>query len=244
MKITYDSQTIDFFNFDIPGKIIISLSGGLDSASAFFLICTHFPQIEIIPYNARDVNAPLDAIAAANIVKWMQKTFPNVVIHDLEIHNFNDRDESFVSNAACDEAVKTVPRYKHFNRIQVSKVLQLNATASLLRNTYPNTMVLDGMTLNPPINQMDELGFSHLAERRRNRSESGEIIPQRGAHIYRPYANVDKKFIADIYFKHNLMDSLFPLTRSCIGTADITDNFTRECNTCFWCYEKKWAFNL
>jgi hypothetical protein len=58
------------------------------------------------------------------------------------------------------------------------------------------------------------------------------------------YANVDKKFVAGVYKENGLMDTLFPLTGSCVGTAKQTDNFTKECRQCFWCHEKKWAFDL
>ena len=46
------------------------------------------------------------------------------------------------------------------------------------------------------------------------------------------------------YKENNLMDTLFPITRSCVGTAKQTRNFTVECHQCFWCHEKKWAFDL
>ena len=40
------------------------------------------------------------------------------------------------------------------------------------------------------------------------------------------------------------MKDIFPLTRSCVGVANLTDNYTKNCHQCFWCYEKKWAFDL
>ena len=65
-----------------------------------------------------------------------------------------------------------------------------------------------------------------------------------GYHTYSPFIHVDKKFVADIYRKNNLMEDLYPLTGSCVGTELVTDYFTKECRQCFWCHEKKWAFNL
>ena len=59
---------------------------------------------------------------------------------------------------------------------------------------------------------------------------------------YRPFVNVDKKFVADLYKQFDLMDDLFPLTMSCIGFDYQTNYFTEPCKKCYWCHEKKWAF--
>jgi 7-cyano-7-deazaguanine synthase in queuosine biosynthesis len=61
--------------------------------------------------------------------------------------------------------------------------------------------------------------------------------------ICQPFINVDKRFVADIFKQSEFMlNDIYPLTRSCTGTARWTDNFTRVCGTCFWCYERNWAF--
>ena len=75
MKLTYGEQTIDFYNFTHDNLIVLSLSGGLDSASAAYLTCKHFPEIEIVPICCRDLSAPGDADRAENIVKWFKKNF-------------------------------------------------------------------------------------------------------------------------------------------------------------------------
>lgn len=243
MKLTYHNTTIDFFNFPLPSKAVISLSGGLDSASLAYLTCKHFPQIELVPFCARDENAPKDAEAADDIVKWLQKEFPANKINDILIYNFNDRTESYVSWQKCDKTIRDNKRYKNLNRIQMSKIIQLDDIAENVMNKNHEAMRLDGITRNPPNKYMKRLGFIHLAERRRD--QKGDIRPTVGVRgLYQPYANVDKKFVADIFKQNNLMETLFPLTRSCTGTAKDTDNFTKECNKCFWCYEKKWAFNI
>lgn len=57
-----------------------------------------------------------------------------------------------------------------------------------------------------------------------------------------PFANVDKKFISEMFDFFKITDELFPLTFSCIGTFLETDGFTKPCGGCFWCKEKEWAF--
>ena len=49
---------------------------------------------------------------------------------------------------------------------------------------------------------------------------------------------MQKKAIAAGYEEHDLMDDLFPLTKSCV------DRNKTPCFKCFWCYEKHWAFGM
>lgn len=245
MKITYNNITINFFDFDIPKQLLISLSGGLDSASAMYLTCKHFPQIEIIPFTCRDINAPKDAERANNIVKWMQSEFPHVKIRDTTVTDFNDKNESFLSWEQCDAAIATVERFANLNRTKVSKIIQIRDAAQKMVDNNPRAIRMDGMTRNPSIETMKALGFYKKAERRR---DPGEWRPEHyqglDTYMYQPYNNVDKKFVADIYKQNNLMNTLYLLTGSCVGMTNSTNNFTKECHQCFWCHEKKWAFDL
>lgn len=56
---------------------------------------------------------------------------------------------------------------------------------------------------------------------------------------YKPFFNVDKRTIAQLYKEHDIQDTLFPLTRSCekLGTV------IGHCGDCWWCEERFWAFN-
>ena len=58
--------------------------------------------------------------------------------------------------------------------------------------------------------------------------------------LYQPFVNKDKKTIADIYRQLNLMETLFPVTRSCeqIGKLEYYDH----CGKCWWCEERQWGF--
>ena len=51
--------------------------------------------------------------------------------------------------------------------------------------------------------------------------------------------NMDKKDLALIYKEHNLLSTLFPITRSCVTE---TMNFDAHCGECWWCKERIWAF--
>jgi hypothetical protein len=58
-------------------------------------------------------------------------------------------------------------------------------------------------------------------------------------NIYTPIMNNDKKDIADLYVQHNLMDTLFPITKSCVQD---TSTAYAHCGNCWWCDERQWAF--
>ena len=58
---------------------------------------------------------------------------------------------------------------------------------------------------------------------------------------YKPFVNVNKKFLAGLYEQENIMD-LHNITESCTGFPKDTNWFTEPCKRCFWCYERKWAF--
>lgn len=249
MKLTHGGQTIDLFPIEIPEKVTISLSGGADSASLLYLVSLHFPQIEVIPVTCRDQNAPKDADAAILIVDWIKEQFPINNIKDMQIFDFNDLTEDFITHKEVDRIIKAYPKFKGMRRRQVSKIIQVDTLNYNVMKQNPGAVRLDGMTRNPPTKIMKKQGFYDKAERRRDKElplvqEFRAYQRDSWFNIYQAYINVDKKFVAGVYKDHNLMETLFPLTRSCVGTARQTDNFTKECRQCFWCHERKWAFDL
>ena len=103
---------------------------------------------------------------------------------------------------------------------------------------------ISGMTSNPPNEEMKRLGFYHLSERKRNEDQIGSEIGAKvwGKNTYQPFLVANKLFVKGILEKHNILDEIFPLTGSCTGGVNITKLWTKPCEECFWCYEKKWAF--
>jgi len=54
-----------------------------------------------------------------------------------------------------------------------------------------------------------------------------------------PFGKTDKKEVAKAYNYYNMMDRLYPHTRSC---EDFTDK-VEHCGHCFFCAERMWGFN-
>ena len=56
--------------------------------------------------------------------------------------------------------------------------------------------------------------------------------------IYNPLINYNKQDVFKLYKEFNILDTLFPVTRSCEN-----DNHPgSHCGKCWWCNERKWAF--
>jgi hypothetical protein len=187
--------------------------------------------------------------------------FPKAIIEiGVNPHWATEKDKA---NASKEEHIALIKKYQpksldyyieHFRWLnilltpliitRVTKTLYLDKLKGEMRAKYPNAYLVNGMTRNPPIEEQKKYPVMYqLAETRRNPND--KIRNTRGPkNVYIPFANVDKKFVAAIYKEEKLMKDIFPLTRSCVGVANLTDNYTKNCHQCFWCYEKKWAFDL
>ena len=93
-----------------------------------------------------------------------------------------------------------------------------------------------GETMNPPLDAEDDWNFSG-GGRDPARDGTGETyIP---IVRYSPFRNLNKKAIAELYEHFGVLETLFPLTRSCeIHTLD----FSNHCEHCWFCLERKWGF--
>ena len=57
--------------------------------------------------------------------------------------------------------------------------------------------------------------------------------------FYYPFTNHTKKKIAEVYVYEDVLE-LFHLTRSC----ESPESPNTHCGECWWCQERKWAFNI
>jgi len=126
-------------------------------------------------------------------------------------------------------------------------------------------LVLSGVTSNPIVDEKIymtdndgheiELTDFPLPERLANEDTQNWFasVDGQGVHFdengqspnmfYSPFNKMDKRDIIAIYRRAKIFDSLLPMTRSCEGEAEDTNNFTTECGHCWWCLERQWAIN-
>ena len=262
MKFTYYDQTVDLL-LDLD-RIVVKVSGGLDSASLLFLLCKYFPKIEKHIFTGDDVNHPFDAINAENVVEYIMKKIPNHNIKSHDFMDYDDTDPKILEKMAL--IVKERPEYRDEfpflkkedksvygkNEItneevflgKIAKPYINERNVRIVMKKYNCKRNISGMTSNPPIEEMKRLGFYHLCEKKRNADQIGSEIGAKvwGKNTYQPFLVANKLFVKGILEKHNILDEIFPLTGSCTGGANITKLWTKPCEECFWCHEKKWAF--
>jgi hypothetical protein len=236
MILRYGNQEIDLFGDIQPDRIVLSLSGGLDSTSLFYLISKFFPDVSIIPATAIDAYAKFDAVCAFDTVKWMQKTFPQNDISDVYSFEFDHTDPYWLKKA---DSLSDSATEKSLTQEGTSKNLQMTEGFQRIFKQVNCNFFVTATTANPPDAVMKQRGFFDIAEPSRNEPRNR---PNLRGNLYQPYINVDKKFVAGVYKQHILMEELYPFTSSCVGMPEETDYGQKECGQCFWCQEKKWGF--
>ena len=212
------------------GNILLWVSGGLDSAAGLYLIAKHIKENKlktkiIVATWKRDQNdnprryqnkLPKDwnVTHAKKVMAWVEKKLKLTKTQKFQ-------------HIIVNTPVRTGPRIpgeewlKIYNEYE--KEYKLKDTFGFVtKNPAKSVMIENDMWTR------DRPTYRDSAKRH---------------HNSKPFQNYDKKFIFRIFEEEGLMKNLYPLTRSCEGQADVTKDFTKPCKKCWWCKEKKWAFN-
>jgi 7-cyano-7-deazaguanine synthase in queuosine biosynthesis len=105
---------------------------------------------------------------------------------------------------------------------------------ALITHLYDKKIIdchFTGITKNPPDKSFTSWQSGPVDNR------SGDALPN--SKSFWPLKNIDKKGVCELYLKYNLLDTLFPITRSCEAW---TDDFSYHCGECWWCKEREWGF--
>tara|TARA_B100000212_G_C27333285_1_gene515661 strand:- start:512 stop:1318 length:807 start_codon:yes stop_codon:yes gene_type:complete len=265
LKFTYYDQTVDLLPkkyFSLWPRIVISVSGGLDSAALLFLLCKYFPTIEKHIFTGDDVNHPIDAFNAENVVNYIKKQIPDHNIKSHDFIQFNDRHPEILKEVASlvkEQPQKYKDKFPFIKRSQdgrqekhkytdeemfyakIAKPLLNGRNAFGLMKKYNCEVYLSGMTMNPPNSEMKRLGFFNLSELQRNEDRVSEEMIF-GKINFKPFYLVNKLFVKGVFEHHGILEEIYPLTGSCTGGPTVTKLWTEPCKKCFWCHERKWAF--
>jgi hypothetical protein len=176
---------------------------------------TERPEITIHPITAVNILKPYQLIFSKKVIEFCEKEF-NI---------------KFAEHLYC-EPVMEGPELQ-------------NAQDMLTEGAYKNKIIdchVTGINCNPPSDVCNSFNEAVIGERDFRRDRTEEIkSTMPGPRCYRPFANLDKQGIAELYSHFNLMDTLFPITKSC--ESKTYDWSTPHCGTCWWCHERQWGFN-
>ena len=249
VKLVANDQTVDFFDFDhsMHDNLFISFSAGTDSSLLLYLACTYLSDKRIVCHTGTDTSKdPFVGEYATDIIIWMRKQFPHLEIaHEQYVFNSMDLKWIEIARKEIEEAESKGEGWRFPTVFGHAKAVAAREPKREIRKRYNITMSTHGITRNPPVEVQKEMGFTHVAEPRRNAEHHYDILnpSKSGKNLHvKPFVNIDKRWIAGMYEQLGLMDELFPMTASCIGDNEDSKFYTEPCGKCFWCYEKKWAF--
>jgi len=206
-------------------KIGMKLSGGLDSSLMLYMVCKYIQDenidATIIPITIEKHKVKFHFKFSELVINYCKEKFPNVVFG-------KHQKENQYSNSG----------HNSTQHIYVKKLIK--------------EKIIDchffGGTANPPESVVFKNPEGLILDPPPDRIFTGELIAQtleiNNYFYYRPFINIDKKGIYELYKKFDLMDSLFLLTRSCENESiKKTNNYTTHCkNDCWDCFERKWGF--
>jgi hypothetical protein len=232
----------------------IKLSGGFDSAVMLYLIAktisTYNKNAKILTMTVRRANSTnfseFDRVNsfeyADKIIRWIKEEFPDIIIEE---------------SAKIDADFWWIGEYKDGKKI--SSYLQ---NQELLNNYFvwkyykpafkkKESFHLDtifyasftGTTKNPNTPDIPESLESHRNSKLDPIFDSSLTVSHviHNMEISEPFRNGDKRVTFWLADQLNILDKVLEITRSCEGDRESTDNWTKDCKTCWWCLEREWA---
>lgn len=110
-------------------------------------------------------------------------------------------------------------------------------------------VLFSGITTNPPADVQEKFHWGILRDVENKRGS--DVVKETVRYFVeseaekeyefleiKPFFNIDKRKIAELYTEYDLLKSLFPLTRSCEDRTYLKGH----CGKCWWCEERQWAF--
>jgi hypothetical protein len=188
------------------GPIGIRASGGADSSILLYYLALHHDG-PIYVYNlSEEINEYLEEGHMIRVVDKIRELTSNVNII-----------------------------IKHF-RVPAKSIdilLDITITNSIKDNV---SMLYSGITKRPPP-EIENLFKQDINEPDITNFRDPDLkVPTLYDKTYMPFANLNKKDISDFYTKAGVMDTLFPVTFSCVS------DLRTHCKECWWCEERIWAF--
>jgi 7-cyano-7-deazaguanine synthase in queuosine biosynthesis len=162
----------------------------------------------------------------------------------LNFYTFASKEKKYatvhVTNKVIEKCIELTGNTNVTHHIKYGETQERDIFLSFLKENLKNNvdLIYTGTTNSPLIDDLESFN-SKLKEDIALRRDPSIRKPVFSNGIYSPFINQNKAFIKELYEKHGLLDTLFPITRSC----ESTDLVSGHCEKCWWCEERIWAFN-
>lgn len=170
--------------------------------------------------------------------------YSNVPIHIFSVAAKDKKMRN--TRAAINVIAKCAELTQNYNFVHHIEYVTSQTKENLFKlpNLYFNKNIIDmiytGVTKNPPKHITDNFTLETLENDER---DPDVVRAVSGSNWYIPWTNLNKQDLCSIYTKYNLIESLFPLTRSCEWiNHDWPDPNEGHCGKCWWCEERMWGF--
>ena len=240
MKLKVLDKTIDFFEHSVShrNRIAVGSSIGTDSTIVLYLTALYLPDKKIIPYCIIESQFPKQKENLLKIVDYLRSKLPNKNLTEplFDYVDYNTYGSKWRLKAI--EYPGKFPKMKKGHEGQAKTLANRYYTHKRFVKGDIDYLV-SGTTSNPPIEVLKEIGCDYEEERSNRKTP----IISRGHYL--PFHHIDKRFIAELWKKYDLME-IFNLTISCINCPLYEDYYseTIPCKKCYFCSEKKWAFGM
>ena len=215
-----NNRTVIPYNKDWR-RLLIQVSGGLDSALLLYLTARAFKElnlsVEILPFS---IEIPTKAKNLASARKVIE------VVSGLVGY---EKIAKGIEVVMLEEDCKPPRKDAFFDRL----------LSDMLRNGEVD-FEFSGNTKNPPESARSEFPNDHARQLARDARTSVYNADVSAS----PHAMNDKQGIVYLYQKFGILDSLATHTLSCdMDIAKIEElNLEIPCGRCWWCYERAWGF--
>ncbi len=215
MLIKNSQQDIEIVLPNAVKNVGLRISGGADSAIVGYMLSKYVyeerPDIKIVPITVQQIGKNYQLTFAKKIIEFYKKTFGDIFL-------------------------------QHQTAVSLHESKYSEAQQKLQKYLYREGMIdfhFVGITLNPPTGVIPESTFSEGWTEPPDRIRTGKLKPMYEGKRCTPLINIDKRGVAELYHTLGVIDTLFPLTRSC---EEFTDDFSKHCKKCWFCAERFYGF--
>lgn len=198
-----------------------------------------------LPKSAKRVGLKISGGADSAIVGYMLSKYvveerPDITIIPITVNQVGKAYQEQFAKQVLDFLKKEFGDIygKHYTSTSQEFSTYTSTQNLLMRELYKKDIIdchFVGITQNPPIDISPAPYIKGPADDR----SPGVMRDVITGNSYKLLVNIDKKGVKELYDTFSLMDTLFPLTRSC---EDVTDDFSKHCEKCWWCAERYYGF--